>query len=72
MNTLHLQTKKSVEVQPRERAPTVETHHYRELPSLRVETKDVLKQLDSNIRLLEDLGGRLSYMLAEVDSLIRR
>ena len=32
---------------------------YHEIPSLRHETRDVLKQLDANVRLLEDLGGRL-------------
>ncbi|HMN67755.1 MAG TPA: hypothetical protein PKC28_04375 [Bdellovibrionales bacterium] len=42
------------------------------LPRVRVETRDVLQQLNSNIQLLEDLGGRLSFMLTEVRSLIRR
>ncbi len=45
---------------------------YHELPGLRHETKDVLKQLDSNLRLLEDLGGRISFVLGDVHSLIRR
>lgn len=43
-----------------------------EAPALRHETKDVLKQLHANISTLEDLGGRLSFVLGEVRSLIRR
>jgi len=43
-----------------------------DLPGLRHETKDVLKQLQANIDLLEDLGGRLGFVLSEVRSLIRR
>lgn len=42
------------------------------LPSLRHETKDVLKQLQANINYLEDLGGRLGFVLGEVRGLIRR
>lgn len=42
------------------------------LPALRHETKDVLKQLHANINCLEDLGGRLGFVLGEVRSLIRR
>jgi hypothetical protein len=45
---------------------------YHELPGLRHETRDVLKQLDANIQLLEDLGGRLSFVLNEVRGMIRR
>jgi hypothetical protein len=45
---------------------------YQELPGLRHETKDVLKQLTTNIQLLEDLGGRLGFMMTEIRSLIRR
>lgn len=45
---------------------------YQELPGLRVETKDVLKLLQQNIQLLEDLGGRLGFVMTEVRSVIRR
>ena len=45
---------------------------YQELPGLRHETKDVLKQLTTNIQLLEDLGGRLGFMMTEIRGLIRR
>jgi hypothetical protein len=45
---------------------------YVELPGLHHETRDVLKQLDANINLLEDLGGRLSFVLNEVRTMIRR
>lgn len=47
-------------------------HGYHELPGLRHETKDVLKQLHNNIALLEDLGGRLGFVMSEVRSVIRR
>jgi hypothetical protein len=33
---------------------------------------DVLSQLRSNIALLEDLHGRLGYMMGEVEKLIRK
>ena len=52
--------------------PSQTERTYHELPGLRHETRDVLKQLDANIQLLEDLGGRLSYVLGEVRSVIRR
>lgn len=45
---------------------------YSDLPGLRHETKDVLQQLQAHIAHLEDLGGRLSFTLNEVRSLIRR
>ena len=45
---------------------------YQELPGLRHETKDVLKLLQQNIQLLEDLGGRLGFIMTEVRSVIRR
>ena len=51
---------------------TVDRAAYHELPGLRHETKDVLKQLQNNISLLEDLGGRLGFVMSEVRSVIRR
>ena len=70
LNTLNLQSKNSNEAPAREIKSPSATYH--ELPSLRHETRDVLKQLDSNIQLLEDLNGRMSFMLTELRSLIRR
>lgn len=49
-----------------------EQRAYVEVPGLRPETKDVLKQLQSNIALLEDQCGRLSFLLTEIRSVIRR
>lgn len=44
-----------------------------EMPSpLRPETKDGLKQLHANLNALEDLSGRLGFVLADVRTLIRR
>jgi len=43
-----------------------------DLPGLKHETKDVLQQLNANIQLIEDLSGRLSFVLSEVRGLIRR
>lgn len=51
---------------------TIERTAYSELPGLRHETKDVLKQLQANIQMLEDLGGRLGFVMSEVRSIIRR
>lgn len=45
---------------------------YSDVPGLRHETKDVLQQLQANINYLEDLGGRLGYVLSEVRTIIRR
>lgn len=36
------------------------------------EAKDVLKQLQTNVQLLEDLSGRIAFVLTEVRSLIKR
>ncbi len=72
MNIVNQQSKNMNETSAREIVQTEREVSYRELPGLRHETKDVLKQLDSNIRLLEDLNGRLGFVLSEVRSLIRR
>ena len=42
------------------------------LPGLRHETKDVLKQMQSNLAQLEDLTARLGLVLSDVRSVIRR
>ena len=70
LNTLNLQSKSLNETPAREIKTSSVAYH--ELPSLRHETRDVLKQLDSNIQLLEDLNGRMGFMLTELRSLIRR
>ena len=44
---------------------------YREVPGLRHETKDVLKQLHANIELIDDMSRRLSFVLNEVRTLVR-
>lgn len=74
MNSLTtLQPKNQSESTAREVSrPAGERSTYVELPGLRHETRDVLKQLDANISLLEDLGGRLSFVLGEVRSQLRR
>ena len=73
MRTLHLQPKNhSSEAPAREIPQPPKERAYRELPGLRHETRDVLKQLDANIQLLEDLNGRLSFVLSEVRGIIRR
>ncbi len=70
MNTVNLQAN-SVESTPvREASRAIRVYH--ELPGLRHETKDVLQQMEANIRNLEDLGGRLGFVLAELRGLIRR
>jgi hypothetical protein len=57
-----------------ENAPEMGSSHraYHEIPGLRHETRDVLKQLDYNVQLMEDLCGRLGFVLSEVRTLIRR
>ena len=69
LNTVNLQNQQTVEKPAPAPADRVA---YSELPGLRHETKDVLKQLQANISTLEDLGGRLGFMMTEVRSLIRR
>lgn len=71
MNTLNLHSQKQIQTSVREDVAQP-SRAYHELPGLRHETKDVLKQLESNILLLEDMGGRLSFVLSEVRGLIRR
>ena len=73
MSTLTtLQPKNQNESTAREVGHAPLERSYTELPGLRHETRDVLKQLDANINLLEDLGGRLSFVLNEVRTMIRR
>jgi hypothetical protein len=67
LSTLHLQPKNATETPARE----VTRSERVDVPALRRESKDVLQQLDSNIRLLEDLNGRLGFMLGELRGLIR-
>lgn len=72
LNTVNLQTKSAGEILPREISSRLERSAYQEFPGLRHETKDVLQQLNANVQLLEDLTGRLGFVMSEVRSLIRR
>ena len=70
VNTINL--KPVANAEPVVRPAVVERVSYRELPGLRHETKDVLQQLSANIQMIEDLTGRLGFVMSEVRSLIRR
>jgi hypothetical protein len=74
LNTLNLQSKDTGN--PASSSASVRDTSARratqELPGLRHETKDVLKQLHANINYLEDLGSRLGFVLSDVRTLIRR
>jgi hypothetical protein len=70
LSTINL--KPVANVEPVVRPAVAERASYRELPGLRHETKDVLQQLHANIQMIEDLNGRLSFVMGEVRSLIRR
>jgi hypothetical protein len=72
VSTPTLQSVKSNESSARETARPERERSYHEMPGLRHETRDVLKQLDANIQLLEDLGGRLSFVMNEVRGTMRR
>jgi hypothetical protein len=74
LNIVNLSTEKHGEAPARNLSVPAErpARAYHELPGLRHETRDVLKQLDANIRMLEDLGGRLGFVMSEVRGLIRR
>jgi hypothetical protein len=72
VSTLTLTPKTQSENTAQEMTSPAREYSYHELPGLRRETRDVLKQLDANIQLLEDLGGRLSFVLNEVRGMIRR
>lgn len=71
-NTLNTINLKPVAAEPVARPVSGERVSYRELPGLRHETKDVLQQLHANISMIEDLSGRLSFVMTEVRTLIRR
>lgn len=66
LNTSNLQPESSVESKVNE---LVRVSSYK--AELRHETKDVLKQLSANVASLEDLSGRLSFMMSELRSLIK-
>jgi hypothetical protein len=70
LSTINL--KPVANAEPVVRPAVTERVSYRELPGLRHETKDVLQQLHANIQMIEDLSGRLSFVMGEVRSLIRR
>ncbi len=70
LNTLFMQGQQAAD------APVHETTSphvaYHDLPGLRHETKDVLQQLNMNVQLLEDMGGRLGFVISEIRSIVRR
>ncbi|MGE0526695.1 MAG: hypothetical protein AB7G93_08975 [Bdellovibrionales bacterium] len=70
LNTLHLQHPQATDITVQDSARV--EHCYHQLPALRHETRDVLKQLQSKISTLEDMSGRLGFVLGELRSLIRR
>lgn len=70
LNTLNVKTEANEA--PLREAGITGIRAYREIPGLRHETKDVLKQLEANVQSLEDLGGRLGFVLCELRGLIRR
>lgn len=45
---------------------------YRETSSIEIEKLDVLEQLRSNLDLLEDLHGRLKFVLGEIKTHLPR
>lgn len=73
MNTINLNPHANSELPLRDSSVSVKGERaYHDLPGFRSEAKDVLQQLQANISLLEDKCGRLSFMMGEVRSVIRR
>jgi hypothetical protein len=72
VNTLNIHSKTQSEKTAPEISLPAQERSYHEIPGLGHETRDVLKQLDANIQLLEDLSGRLSFALNEIRGVIRR
>ncbi len=72
LNNIHLQPQPNSDSPAREVPAAKIERAYIEVPGLRPETKDVLKQLQSNIALLEDQCGRLGFLLSEIRTVIRR
>lgn len=71
-NTLNIVNQGLTKTNIEKSVRTGERLSYQEIPGLRHETRDVLKQLHHNIQVLEDLGGRLGFLLSEIRSVIRR
>ncbi|MGE0764515.1 MAG: hypothetical protein AB7N80_14665 [Bdellovibrionales bacterium] len=55
-----------------ERAAQISNYAYREVPGLESERLDVIEQFRANMAQLEDLHGRLRFVMSEVRSLIVR
>ena len=53
-----------------ERATQISNYGYREVPGLENERLDVIEQLHANLAQLEDLHGRLRFVMSEVRSII--
>lgn len=69
MNTTNVHSQTNSEISLRDSSHSLKSER---IPALRHEPKDVLQQLQANIAVLEDRCGRLSFMLNEVRSVIRR
>lgn len=48
------------------------SYAYREIPHTDVTRVDVLEQLKANIKHIEDLNGRLGFLLKEVQSVLKK
>ncbi len=48
------------------------TYGYRELPQAERGRLDVLEQLKANIQHIEELNGKLSFLLKEVQSVLKK
>lgn len=53
-----------------DRTTTVASYAYREVPGAENERLDVIEQLQANLAQLEDLHGRLRYVMGEVRSIV--
>jgi hypothetical protein len=62
---------KGQEVRPLLRDGSV-LYGYREVPRSDSSKMDVLEQLKSNIRQIEDLNGKLAFLLQEVQSVLKK
>lgn len=69
----HMEVKREThkfEIESQEKSIELQSYAYHELPN--TGTVDVLEQLRANISQLEDLHGRLKFMMGEVQGLIKR
>lgn len=64
-------SEKSRQVAPLFREGSV-LYGYQEVPQNHPNRMDVIEQLRANIRQIEDLNGRLAFLLKEVQSVIKK